>query len=153
MNWDDTKTPISKYFTVGEALYLPSWRIFHIPSEAEKEEILKLASRMDIVREFIGLPLEVHCWTRPLIVNNPDSKYHGKNYNKYVGSKNPNGSHPKGRGIDYNVKGYETAEQNAKIRQLLLPKLEEWDLRMEDITGSWIHNDNLPVTSRRFFKP
>ena len=54
MDWTNPKTKISKYFTVHEATYLPSWKIYHTPSEAEKTEIVKLAQVMDIIRERIG---------------------------------------------------------------------------------------------------
>ena len=39
------------------------------------------------------------------------------------------------------------------MRQVILPHLEEWSIRMEDINGGWIHIDTNPVGYKRFFKP
>lgn len=150
MNFNDK---ISRYFTFHEALYLKSWKIYHIPTEKEIEDITNFAKSLDLVRDLIGLPFIVHCWTRPTSVNNPESKYHKMNYNEFVGSKNPNGAHPKGRGCDFHVKGFESAEDCEIIRQKIVPHLNRLGLRMENFAGSWIHVDNLPVIRERFFKP
>lgn len=58
---------ISKYFTerettvsaMGERL-----KIKNIPNEDEKDNILYTASRMDIIREYLGIPLIVLSWFR-----------------------------------------------------------------------------------------
>ena len=58
---------ISKYFTerettvseMGERL-----KIKNIPSRDEKDNILYTASRMDIIREYLGIPLIVLSWFR-----------------------------------------------------------------------------------------
>ena len=146
-------TKVSRYFTLHEALFLKSWNIYHIPTEKELEEISNFAKSLDLVRDLVGLPFIVHCWIRPLSVNNPESKYHKMDYNSFVGSKNPNGAHPKGRGCDFHVKGYELAEDCGIIRRMIVPHLEKLKLRMENLNGTWIHIDNLPKINERFFKP
>jgi len=171
INWNDPKSKISRFFTVGEALYLPSWHVYHIPSEEEKTNIITLAEQIDRVREFVGAPIETHVWIRPLkvntkgtikcvISNDPNKKdietiaLKTLNYNLFIGSRAPNGAHPKGRAIDFNVKGYTTTEQNDIIKHKLLPHLKEWNLRLENIRGNWIHMDNFtPNGERRFFIP
>lgn len=58
---------ISKYFTekestvsaMGERL-----KIKNIPNQNEKDNILYTASRMDVIREYLGVPLIVLSWFR-----------------------------------------------------------------------------------------
>lgn len=153
IDWNDPKAKISKYFTVKEALLLPRINVLHIPSEEEKANIIHLANKMDIVREFLNKGIIVHCWIRPTSVNCSDPKYQGFNYNEYIGSTAKKSAHVIGKAIDFHVSGYETNHECDYIRGLLLPQLEAWDMRMEDIQGSWIHMDTAKVISQRFFRP
>ena len=148
IDWTDPSCMISKHFTVKEVLWLPTWQVMHIPSESEKANILKHAAKMDLIRDFLGVPLHVHCWIRP-ILNNPQSLYHGQDYNALVkGAKNS--SHKVGLATDYDAAGLNCDDVRAKLE----PKLEEWDLRMEKMPGgNWVHNDSAPVISTRYFKP
>lgn len=148
IDWSNPKSKISKYFTVKEALWLPSWGVMHMPSEEEKANILKHAVKMDLIREFLNAPINVHCWIRP-VLNNPSSKYHGQDYNAFVkGAKNS--SHRVGLATDYSASGLNCDDVRAKLE----PKLEEWGLRMENLSGSnWVHVDSAPVISTRYFKP
>lgn len=152
IDWTNPSSKVSKYFTVHETTYLPSWGISHIPSDEEKNNIIIQAAAMDKVREFIGLPMNVHVWIRPGSVNCPGSQYHGQDYNAFVkGAKNS--SHKLGKATDWSAKDLSCDE----IRKKLEPKLEEFGVRMEDLAGSnWIHNDtHSPSVSggKRFFKP
>jgi hypothetical protein len=153
IDWNNPKCKISKFFTVEEATYLPSIKTFHLPSDKEKENILALAEKMDKVREFLGKGIIVHCWIRPTSVRCIDTKYMNFDYNKHVGSTAKSSPHIQGNAIDFHVSGYETNYECDYIRGLLLPRLEEWDMRMENINGGWIHMDVSPVISSRFFKP
>lgn len=152
INWQDTKSLISKYFTVGEATRLDSWGVYHIPSEEEKQHIIEHAAKLDLVHDFIKLPMIVHCWIRPLKVCSLTT-HNGENYNEFVKSVNPNGAHPKGLGTDFHFKGKESKAECQEMRLLLVPKLKDFGLRLEDIDGTWLHLDSLPVKSKRFFKP
>ncbi len=167
IDWKNPQCKISKHFTVKEATYLPAWRVYHKPSVAEKKEILKLAKRMDVVRDFLEKPIRVHVWMRPAKVNAPGTKYHGKNYNRDVyvriwkkrglsaaqiaKKKATNSAHKYGMAIDWSPKGMKCAA----ARKQMVPKLKGWGkLRMEDIKGNWIHNDTHKSKSGRlFFKP
>ena len=149
----DLSLPLSKYFTWKEALLLPQWGVIHIPTEEEKKNIIEFANTLDSVREFIGLPFHVHCWIRPIKANCPDSRYDGQNYNKFVGSVALNSAHIPGKALDFHVDNFGGVNGCHEIREKLLPKLEEFELRMEDLEGMWIHLDNAPVTKNRFFKP
>lgn len=140
---------VSKHFTVKEALWLPSWQVMHIPSEEEKTNILAHAAVMDRVRDFLGVPLQAHCWLRP-ILNNPSSPYHGQDYNAYVQGAS-HSAHKVGLATDFNPVGMTCDE--AKSR--LIGQLETFNIRMEDLpVGSgWNHVDSASVISSRLFKP
>lgn len=150
IDWSDPKAPISKFFTVKEALYLPAWEAMHVPSEEEKREILKTAQKMDLIREYLEQPISVHCWIRPKCANVPKSKWDKKNYNAFVGGA-PGSAHPEGKAVDWHASKMTCAE----IRQLLVPKLKDFDIRMEDVDGNWVHIDTRQPAPRksRFFKP
>lgn len=147
INWSNPKDKISKYFTVGEALYLPQWKCYHLPSEEEKDTILRHAQNMDKVRQELGVPCVVHCWIRPSSLNCPDSPHHGEDYNALVkGAKESR--HIKGDATDYHPVGLSCDEARAKLES----KLEEFGMRMEKAPGTnWVHNDSGPVVSNRYF--
>jgi hypothetical protein len=174
INWSNPKQKLTENFTVKEALYLPSWFSYHMPSEEEKTAILEIAKKVtkiiSKVEEKLGkqLYIDVHAWIRPEKANIAGSKWNGMDYNRYIyetqvwkdltpeqkaQKKVPNSPHKTGRAIDFHVIGYEGKEKCAEMRTLLLPYLEEFGLRMEDISGGWIHLDDMPVVSHRFFKP
>jgi zinc D-Ala-D-Ala carboxypeptidase len=150
VDWKDPKSKISKHFFVREALWLPAWEVFHVPSEQEKAEILKTAEKMDLVREYLERPLIIHCWIRPKVANIPNSKWDKKNYNSFVGGA-PGSAHPEGKAADFNPVSMTCGE----ARSLLLHKLKEFDIRLENTEGNWLHIDTrqpLPMKSR-FFRP
>jgi hypothetical protein len=180
INWSDPKCPISKHFTVHDALYLKSWDVYHIPTEAEIQGILSLAPLMDEIWETFG-EMERHCWLRPIKTNfngeirvklsKSDPKYQmkkdalkRKDYNAFIGSTSPSGAHPKGRGLDFHFKYFndrlfdnltdaEKIEACRIMRLKIIPVLEKLGLRLENIVGTWLHLDNMPVKYNRFFKP
>jgi len=154
VNWDDHTDMISTYFSVGEALLLKSWSVYHIPSEDEKANILDLAQRLDTVRERIGNAFIVHAWIRPTSVNCPGSNYDQKNYNQFIGSTAKNSGHITGQAVDFHVSGSADPNGCQQMKRQILPWLEELGLRMEDnVGGNWIHLDTKPVISKRFFTP
>lgn len=58
---------ISKYFTERESTVSATgekMKIKNIPTRDEKDNILYTASRMDIIREYLGIPLIVLSWFR-----------------------------------------------------------------------------------------
>lgn len=151
IDWNNPKSMLSTHFNVHETTYLPSWDIFHLPSEKEKDNILKMVEKMELVREYLGNPIHVHCWIRPKIVNNPKSHFNGKNYNQAVRGA-PGSAHCEGLATDFHVSRMTCSE----VRTVLLPKLEEFGIRMENINSEgWVHLDcrnPLPGKSR-FFRP
>ena len=153
INWKDKNSHLTAHFTVHEALWLPSWRIYHKPSDTEKKEIIRLAKAMEKIRALYGNSINIHCWIRPIKTNASDSNKHGKNYNKAIGSSATKSAHVFGRGVDFHVKGKTGTAECAKVRKKIRPHLKEWNIRMEDINGGWIHIDTNPVRNKRFFKP
>jgi hypothetical protein len=122
----------------------------HIPSEEEKKNILLHAKNMDTVREFLGAPLRVHCWIRP-ILNCPQSEHNGQDYNALVGGGKIS-AHKIGLAVDYDAIGLNCDDVRAKLES----KLEEFGLRMEINPGSgWVHNDSQqPLPGhKRYFNP
>lgn len=80
---DDYITP-KKFFKWKEALYLPSWKVYHSPSQQEVQNIIDTCNKLDKFREHIGKPFNINCWIRPTSVNDETGKYSGKDYNKLV---------------------------------------------------------------------
>lgn len=150
VNWSDPKDKISQYFTVHEATYLPSWQIYHIPSEEEQQNIVQLADKMDKVRNFLEYPCEVTCWIRPSAVNCDNPTFKNRNYNSLVGGR-PGSSHQLGKAVDFQVHSLVADE----VRYILLDKLAEFDLYMEDLNhANWTHLSTQPTKSgTRYFKP
>jgi hypothetical protein len=174
IDWADSKSKITPRFSVGEALTLQSWGVMHVPSEEEKKAIIQIAEDVgraaDELEKIIGrkVSINVHAFIRPEKANIPGSEWDGKDYNRYIYEtqvwknltyeekslkKVPKSPHRTGRAIDFHIVGFEGKEKCAQIREMLLPHLEKLGLRMEDISGGWIHLDNLPVVNKRFFKP
>ena len=138
IDWSDPKAKISKYFTVGEATWLPSWGKYHVPSEQECANILKLAQAMDKVREIVKSPIKVHVWIRP------------EGYNKQIGGA-VNSAHITGEAVDWDC-----MQPCDETRTRLITYLGELGLRMEDLPGStWVHLDIRPpgANGHRFFRP
>ena len=140
VNWAMPDGKLSKYFTVKEALWLNSWSKMALPDAEQRENIYRMALKMDEIRAFLGVPLHVTSWLRP------------EEYNAFIGGAKRS-HHMKGLAVDF-VSRRMTAEA---MRQKLLPKLEELGIRMEDNKhigkGNWVHVDLGDVISKRFFKP
>lgn len=135
---------ISKYFTLHEALYLPSWSREANASDGLNDNVManlkEVFSRIDSLREFFNSPIIVHVAYRP------------EAYNKLIGGAE-HSAHLLGKAVDFHVQGLdcESARQNI-LNNGLLDKL---NLRMEDNgeKATWLHVDTAPVVHSRFFKP
>lgn len=128
IDWTNPKSKISKYFTVGEATHLPKINLYYIPNDEEKQNILKLALKMDIIRELLNDPIIVTNWVRPTkAVNN------GKeiNYNELIGGS-PKSSHINGEAVDFVCKNLSIDQ----ILDIIEPKCEELEFALEN-NGSY----------------
>jgi len=141
---DFLKSPIgkSKNFTWAEALYLSKWQIHVMPTHNDVFSAIELtAERMQKIRDLFMAPIQITSWFRPLA------------YNEEIGGSKRS-SHLFGMACDFNVQGHDAD----KIREILRPNLEAYDMRMENLEGSnWVHIDinctkNFPL-EKRYFKP
>ena len=91
---------------------------------------------MDKIREYLGKPIKVHVTFRPL------------EYNRQIGGALKS-AHTLGLAMDFDC-----GEDCNKTRKKLLPKLEEFNIRMEDINGPWVHvGCDYSPGKTRYFKP
>ena len=152
-------TFVSKHFTWGEALKLPSWNIYHNPDIIEIHKIVYLASVLDQVREILGVPLSVDCWIRPTVPMSrliAEVKPHvtpaiwaeiekaGGSYNEFIGGAKLS-MHREGAAADLKPSGKTVDECLA----ILKPKADELKIRLENngesMGRAWVHVDTLPV--------
>lgn len=151
IDWTNPSDKISNHFTVKEACLLPSWGVLHVPSDDEQANILAMAAIMDQVRDFVGKPINVHCWIRPTSANCPGSQHDGGNYNVAAGSTALHSAHIIGKAVDWDC-GVVCDD----TRNQIMAQLEPWGVRMENRPGSgWVHLDDQPVApgGHRFFLP
>lgn len=155
IDWLNPKSKISKYFTTHEATFLPSFHCYHIPSNQEKQNIILMAQKMDIIREFLNTSITVSVWIRPTKVNCPtfDPKLiklkendprqkalDDLNYNLFIGSTATKSAHIQGLAVDFTTKDLTPDE----VREKLVPKIDEFQIRIELLPGSsWVHVDNM----------
>jgi len=151
IDWTDPKAQVSKHFSVGELLWLPTWS--RLATEGDgldehvKGQLVAFAGSMDKVRQFVAMPIVVHCWFRPREYNSLPS----------IGGARHSAHMCEGSwaAVDFHVGGFDGTDGCAEIRAKLLPMLDAWGMRMENRVGTWIHldsrqpNDGQP----RFFIP
>jgi uncharacterized protein YcbK (DUF882 family) len=144
INWQDGNEKISKYFTVKDACYLPRLKKLTVPSEDQRKEILKLATLLDDVRDFLGVPLLVSNWLRT------------EEYNKLIGGSTKS-QHCKGSAVDFVPQGITCTEAQEKLNT----ELANFGLCMERTLDTpqyehspWVHIDTRSVipNSGRWFK-
>lgn len=144
VDWDDPTSQVSKYFTVHDCLYLPTWKRMATEddgaTQAVKDNLIQLCMKMDILRDLFGCAINVHCTYRP-----PE-------YSVAVGGSEHD-VHTVGEAMDFDCNPNMDIET---IRDKILNenKLEELNIRMEKGTTSWIHIDTRkPGPSGRHFTP
>ncbi len=149
IDWKDPKSSVSKYFNVCELIWLPTWKRLAVESdgldEHVKAQLLVFAIQMDTVRDFLGSPILVHCWYRPPAYN---AQIGGAKYSAHM-AQGPWAA------VDFHVDGFGSLAGCAEMRAKILPMLDSWGFRMEDIVGDWVHLDSKPTGNGlpRFFRP
>lgn len=136
INWLDPKAQITLHFTVHDALWLPSWKAYHIPTEEEKAAIVITAQKAEEVRALLNTPLHVISWLRPKEANIPGHHHNGDDYNTYIGGAELS-RHTTGEAIDCVPKGMTIQQALTTLR----PKLKELSICIEDQPISWLHFD------------
>ena len=146
VNWADPAVQVSKYFTVHEACWLPRWsrlatRLDGLDEPLQANLFGFLTGKMDAVREWFGLPINVHCCYRPTT------------YNALVKGA-PGSAHVEGLAMDFDV---ETLACKDAVNAILAhDMLTAWGLRMENngADPAWVHLDSrAPGPSGRYFVP
>jgi hypothetical protein len=147
-DWNDPNSMVSAHFSVRECTWLPSWGVCHIPTDAEKANLTRMAQKMDQVRAIVGKPIKVHVWIRPLAAHCPINPHDGENYNALVGGAT-HSAHTLGLAVDFDC-----GEDCDATRETLAPLLEQLGVRMEkNPRGSWVHLDLMPPNPNRYFIP
>jgi hypothetical protein len=142
IDWSIPESRVSKYFTVQECIFLHLWNRLATEddglTDAIKVNLIQLCQGLDVIREFLGVPMTVHCM------------YRSPEYSKLVGGFATD-VHTTGQAIDFDCQPDLTCDE---VRAKLLPKLLQFDLRMEKNPGKgWIHLDDHPVIHQRYFNP
>lgn len=149
IDWKDPKAKASDHFTVGELIWLPQWRRLAVDTDGldyrVKRQLLTFAKRMDRVRVYLGYPIAVHCWYRPPAYN---SLVKGARYSAHQ-------CQGIWSAVDFHATGFDGIEGCSIMRAKILPMLDSWEMRMEKISGPWIHLDSkVPGDGQpRFFTP
>ena len=143
IDWTNRTAKVSKNFTVGDLIYLPSWKRLANAEDGLDETIqtnlMLLVSRLESIRAFFNAPIIVHVSYRPDL------------YNQLVKGKR-HSAHLLGLASDFHVVGISCDDARKQILDAHL--LDALNIRMEDQVGSnWIHIDLQPPKPNRFFKP
>lgn len=154
-NWNDPSSKISKYFTVKEAIMLREWG--RLADEQDglndhvKAQLIGIFKIMDTIREILN---------RPIFIK---SAYRPKKYNVAIGGAtfSAHMAEKDYAAVDFWCDQDGDGDKDGKdcddIKAILMPKLAELGIRMEDNGkgAKWVHVDNKPVATggNRFFKP
>jgi hypothetical protein len=125
-----------KYFKWSEALWLPSWGIYAVPNDQIAKNIVEVAKKMDLIREYFDSPVICTSWYRP------------EAYNEAIGGAKAS-AHLDAKAVDFIVSGI----PSYRVREALKGELECLDIRMEDKDTPHVHIDINPVGNKRYFIP
>jgi len=149
IDWTNPACKVTTNFTVKDCLFLPKWN--RLANESDgltqkiKDNLINTCAKLEVIRAFLGnKPIIVHCMFRPPL------------YNKLVKGATKS-THLLGMGADWHLAGKSDTEGCDDIRAMLVPRLEEFGIRMEDISDkierNWVHIDTKPPSPNRYFKP
>jgi putative chitinase len=68
IDWSDLDSPISAYFTVGEAVTWDTRRLVNL-SPTIQANLVQMAQQLDLLRTEWGSPIGVKSWFRPYLIN------------------------------------------------------------------------------------
>lgn len=140
IDWTNASCNITDHFTVGDAITLHSWNRLANDQDGldddGKNKLVILCQKMEEIRTLLNCPINVHCMFR------------SQDYNAQVVKAIPNDVHAQFLACDFDCGEKYTIDE---VHALLLPKLEELGIRMEQNTPTWIHADLHPVVHARYF--
>lgn len=140
IDWTNASCKVTEHFTVGDCLTLHAWN--RLATEEDgltddgKEKLIILCQKMEEIRLFLNCPINVHC------------TYRSPEYNTKVVGAIANDVHAQFLAIDFDTNGHHTIDE---LHALLEPVLEQYGLRMERNTPTWVHLDLHPVVHQRYF--
>lgn len=139
MDWTDTEAQITSHFKVKEALMLHNWnRLATLDDGFVPSDIIQTCEMMEKIRDFLNCSINVHCM------------YRSPEYNVEIGAP-IHDVHSLSMACDWDALPILTIEQTI---EKLLPKLEEFQIRLEKGTTNWLHTDwRMPGPSGRYFTP
>jgi hypothetical protein len=154
IDWADAAVQVSKHLCVQEIIGLPSWSRLATADDgltsAVQQALFDFATGpVDELLDILGLRARVDCFYRPPAYNALPS----------IGGAPGSAHQALGPWAAIDWKPIAPTGQILScdaIRQRILDDqlLDKIGLRMEDRPGSsWIHNDNHPVGTARFFVP
>lgn len=138
IDWTNPDAPVSKYFSVSNCLYLHNWKRLATTEDGfDPDQLIALCEKLDMVREILGFPMNIHCIFR------------SQAYNAAQNIKPEKDVHSMSIAADFDCGPNLTIQQ---VKDILLPKLAELGIRMEFGTTSWVHLDlRAPGPSGRYF--
>lgn len=140
IDWTDATIQVTEHFTVGDCLTLHAWNRLANDQDGLTDEIkaniVTLCQKMEEVREVLGCPINVHC------------TYRSPDYNNQVVGAIPNDVHSMGMAMDFDCGSVHTIDE---AHSILEPLLEQYGIRMERNTATWVHLDIHPVGNARYF--
>ncbi len=140
IDWANGDAQVTDHFTVADCLTLHAWNRLATESDGvtddTKSYMVSLCQKMEEVRSVLGCPINVHC-----IYRSPD-------YNTKVVGAIAHDVHSLGQAIDFDCNGHKTIDE---IHSIMEPLLEQYGLRMERNTATWVHLDIHPVGNARYF--
>lgn len=143
IDWTNPTQQVTPHFSVHECLYLPTWSRLANESDGLTDDIqnqlVLLCITLEKLRNFLGVPFNVHCMYRPPA------------YNDSIGAPT-NDVHSMGQAVDFDCGPNVTCDQ---VKGHLMPVLEQYGIRMENNGNgaNWVHVDIHPVGFARFFNP
>lgn len=146
IDWTEPSCKISQYFTVKDAIFLNNWGRLGRESDGLTVEIkrslwLFANEKMDTIRRFIGRAIYVKSWWRPKKYN---IEIGGASYSSHMAVEVDTDECACDWWADMDGDGDKDGADCDAIKALLMPKLQEFGVRMENNGkgAKWIHNDN-----------
>jgi hypothetical protein len=155
IDWTNPSARIAKYFTVKDALWLREWNRLATAqdglNDTVKKNLVDVFAKMDLIREFLGVPVFIKSAYRPSAYN---VAIGGATFSAHM-------ANVEFAAVDFwcdeDGDGDKDGDDCDLIKEKLRPKLAEWNIRME-INGKgarWVHIDTKPVpaSGHREFNP
>lgn len=140
IDWNDEHCQVTEHFTVKDCLYLHAWqKLAAIDDEVYLHKLAALCQKLEEIRSILDCKLNVH------------SMFRSEAYNESQGIVPHDDVHSKSLACDFDCSPSFTIDV---VKNILRPRLESLNIRMEKGTTSWVHIDmRAPGPSGREFTP